>query len=190
MGDYLDTKPHTRIATYLIGMCLAYILIKYEEGRFKVNMKISITGWLLSTFLGFTIVYCTYGTYHEPEWSQALTVFYLTVSRFTFGLAIAWVIFACATGHGGLVNTFLSWNFWLPLSRMSFCTYLVFPLMMAFWLLNNHVQPYVSDFNFMYLFIAYMGIGYLMGFTFALIVERPFMQLERLMFGKGLEQSS
>ncbi|XP_077861750.1 nose resistant to fluoxetine protein 6-like [Saccoglossus kowalevskii] len=100
-GDYIVAKPHTRIATYILGMFLAYVLIKHEEGKFRINKPISITCWIISTFFGFAIVYCTYSSYHEPEWSQALTVFYLTVSRFTFGIAIAWVIFACATEHGG-----------------------------------------------------------------------------------------
>ena len=57
-------------------------------------------------------------------------------------MAIGWVIFSCvkvnklvkfnlqtvhivSQGYGGIVNDFLSWSFWAPLSRLTYSCYLI-----------------------------------------------------------------
>ena len=42
-----------------------------------------------------------------------------------WALFLSWLTFACATGRGGLITRFLSWNGFVPLSRLSFGVYLV-----------------------------------------------------------------
>lgn len=51
--------------------------------------------------------------------------FYDSFSRVSWAIALAWIIFACVNGYGGPVNWFLSLTFWQPLSRISYCLYIV-----------------------------------------------------------------
>ncbi len=55
---------------------------------------------------------------------------YFSISRVTFPLAIAWVIFACHFGYGGVINKFLSARAFIPLTRISYCTYLIHAVIM------------------------------------------------------------
>lgn len=50
--------------------------------------------------------------------------------RVIWSIALCYVIFACYHGYGGPVNKFLSLPIWRPLSRLSFVTCLVHPLVM------------------------------------------------------------
>merc|ERR550534_2432024 len=45
-------------------------------------------------------------------------------------VSVAWVTLACARGYGGYINDFLSWPAFIPLSRLTFCTYLVHPMIL------------------------------------------------------------
>lgn len=51
-------------------------------------------------------------------------LFYAGLSRFSWAIVVAWVIFACIKGYGGIVNSFLSWTVFMPLGRLCFCVYL------------------------------------------------------------------
>ena len=55
--------------------------------------------------------------------------------RFCFG-------FVCS----GVVNTFLSWDFFVPLGRLTFLNYLVHYTMITVLNMNSQVQTYATDF--------------------------------------------
>ena len=61
-----------------------------------------LVGWLVATGLGVTVVYGIY-TVTKPggtSFNKAENVTYGTFSRFVWGLALAWVIYACQKGYG------------------------------------------------------------------------------------------
>ena len=60
--------------------------------------------------------------------NQLFNSLFVGFYRLNFGLGMAWVIYACHSGHGGVVNRFLSSKFWIPLARLSYCLYLVSPV--------------------------------------------------------------
>lgn len=49
-----------------------------------------------------------------------------------WGVALAWVAIACCTGYGGLINSGLSYRGLLPLSRLTYCAYLIHPTIMMY----------------------------------------------------------
>ncbi|XP_077987560.1 O-acyltransferase like protein-like [Glandiceps talaboti] len=147
VADYIYSKPHTRIASYLVGVCLGYVLVHHKPGK---DMHWFFQGlcWIASIISGFTMVYCKYWASVGQPWTQAMTVTFLTFSRFVFSLAVAWCLFACSTGIGGPVNKFLSWRFFIPMSRLTYCVYLIHPLVMIKFWTGAQSQMYVSDLNY------------------------------------------
>lgn len=63
-----------------------------------------------------------------PEWGRDISAmagaFYLCCSRIAWPLALCWIIWACQNGLAPIVNEFLSWSFWQPLSKLSYCLYI------------------------------------------------------------------
>ncbi|KOB74995.1 putative conserved plasma membrane protein [Operophtera brumata] len=49
-----------------------------------------------------------------------------------WGAAVAWVAISCCSGYGGLINSALSYRGFLPLSRLTYCAYLVHPTIMMY----------------------------------------------------------
>ena len=50
---------------------------------------------------------------------------YAALFRIGWSVALGWVIFACVHGHGGFINSFLSWGLFTSLSRLTYFTYLI-----------------------------------------------------------------
>ena len=62
-----------------------------------------IAGWCVAIVLGVSSVYGEYKVVREggEPFTKAENIMYGTFSRFSWGLALAWVIFVCHRGVGG-----------------------------------------------------------------------------------------
>lgn len=60
--------------------------------------------------------------------NRILNALFFALVRSLWGAGIAVIIFVCHFGGGGLVNTFLSNKFWMPIGRLGFSMYLVHPV--------------------------------------------------------------
>jgi peptidoglycan/LPS O-acetylase OafA/YrhL len=96
----------------------------------------------------------------------------------------------------GLVNTFLSWTFFIPLSRLTYISYLIHPMVLYYFQYNAHQMLYVNDSNVVGIqdldtascFSFQLQVLYAGGVTFytialsfiiTLIFEVPFQALEK-----------
>ncbi|CAL1277761.1 unnamed protein product [Larinioides sclopetarius] len=123
--DKYYIKPYTRIAPYLVGMLLAYYLYKRKQNNAnKLNLITLLIGWMIAS--GITLA-CLFGLYHQ-KLSLVASSFYNALNHLGFAFGLAWVIFVCITGQAGAVNGILSWKAWIPLSRLTFCAYLIHPI--------------------------------------------------------------
>ena len=68
-------------------------------------------------------------------------------SRVWWSLCVSYIIFACASGQGGIVNWFLSRPCWQPLSRLSFNMYLLHLALIPVRLSSQKLPIYLSDFT-------------------------------------------
>lgn len=130
--DKIYDKPWTRLGPYLVGMTVGYIL-------FKTNCKIKFTklqlvvGWSLSSGV---ILYLLYGLY-KVELTKVAAAAYSSLSHSAWAIALAWIIIACSTGYGGFVNKLLSTPWLYPFSRVTYCAYLVHPIVIRGYALNS-----------------------------------------------------
>ena len=62
-------------------------------------------------------------------WEYAV---FFSLTKLAWALALAWIIFACHYGYGGVINDILSGKAYIPLTRISFSAYLIHPTMMIY----------------------------------------------------------
>ena len=62
---------------------------------------INLIGWLLAAAIAVLVLYGTYDSSGVPKLSNTASAIYNATARTGWGVAIAWVIVACATGNGG-----------------------------------------------------------------------------------------
>jgi hypothetical protein len=55
---------------------------------------------------------------------------YSITCRTAWGCGIVFIIYAALTCQGGPLTRFLTWSFWTPFARLTYCWYLLHPLLM------------------------------------------------------------
>ncbi|CAL1277772.1 unnamed protein product [Larinioides sclopetarius] len=174
-------KPYTRFDPYLIGIALAYFLFRRKQSNAeKLNLITLSGGWAIASGVTFT---CLFGLYHQNP-STVAASFYNALNRSGFACGLAWVIFVCINDQGGVVNSILSWKLLIPFSRLTFCAYLLHPIIEIVYF--NSVRRLI-EFSHTILIIHYLGFlifSYAAAFVTSLLFESPVIRLERLIRNK------
>ncbi|XP_076306234.1 nose resistant to fluoxetine protein 6-like isoform X3 [Tachypleus tridentatus] len=122
------TMPYTHLGTYCIGMATGYLIYTYNEKKLRMNSVLVLFGWILAITCNMAIVFGLY------EWNsnnslpnKVAATFYAALSRIGWSLGLAWLTVVCLYGYGGIINSFLSWKGFIPLSRMTYVVYIIQP---------------------------------------------------------------
>eukprot|EP00058_Branchiostoma_floridae_P023935 XP_002609425.1 hypothetical protein BRAFLDRAFT_124632 [Branchiostoma floridae] len=186
MVHYYD-KPYCRIGPYLVGVAVGWLLVKIKKKQTKSRTLsvLMLVGWLIAATAAMAVLYSVYGQYHGTTLqTQGENVLYLTVHRTVWAMAIGWVVIACYYGYGGVVDIILSWDAWVPLSRLTYCAYLIHILVMYAVYFTREVPIHYSTFTMIYFFLGHVTLSYGLAFLVSVAVEAPLMGLEKILFNK------
>lgn len=186
----LYNKPYTRIAPYLVGMWLGYLLV-INSNRVRLGKLKLLVGWCVAITIGISIIYGLYGFYKDFPvthlGNKSESIIYIGCTRFGWSIALAWVIFVCATGNGGPVNTFLSWKVWAPLGRLTYCAYIVHPAVIFYFGTTMEKTLHYTDLVFVQQYISLVVVSYGVAFVLSMTVEAPMLGLEKVLFKRWLK---
>ncbi|KAJ8956800.1 hypothetical protein NQ318_014214, partial [Aromia moschata] len=118
--DYLTkyyVQPYTRAAPWIFGVIFGIYI-----GETKILVVFT---WAVTVAVLLTCIFAGHSTLRGPEYDRLGNSFYIALTRPAWAVAVACVIFACATGYGGPVNWMLSWPVYQVLNRFSYCIYLL-----------------------------------------------------------------
>ena len=185
ISDPMYQRPYTRLATYVVGMLTGYLLHKINF-KLRFTRLVIIGGWVVSSTAALLLVYGLFYYYHNPgtNMSQAGSVLFLAISRTSWALCLSWLVIACASGNGGFVNWLLSLKFWAPLGRLTYCAYLLHPIVTVVCQFNFTSTIHFSQVLPIYLFIGNVFITYGFSFIASISVEAPMMQIEKLILSR------
>ena len=193
--DEIYSKPYTRISPYLVGIVIGYLL--YRKVRIPlhklINWLIYLPMWGFAAFFLMAPLYGLYGTWHGHPLNDAENVLYYTFSRFSWGIGLALIVFACHNGYGFVVNSFLSMKIWVPLSRLTFTAYLVHPIVLTVIYGCLRSPFYYMDITMAAYAVAAVGLSYGAAAVVAVFVEFPLSNLEAALFklvGLGVREST
>ncbi|XP_065085856.1 O-acyltransferase like protein [Ochlerotatus camptorhynchus] len=174
--DKIYDKPWTRLGPYLVGMCVGWIL-------FRTNCKISmskvvvISGWTASTVM---MLYLLFGLFNTTL-TQLAAAAYSSLSHTAWAMACAWVIIACSTGHGGWVNNLLSAPLLYPFSRVTYCAYLVHPIVNRIYAMESDSPIHMSPNSLTTLYLGQVVSSYVLAFLVSLSFEAPVVTMLRIL---------
>lgn len=105
------------------------------------QFQITVAGlWAAAIGTCITIIFSTHSLNTGEYWAPIWSALYAGLHRTAWSMSIGWIILACCTGYGGMflfentfiiyynlgpVNTFLTWGFFAPLSKLSYNIYLM-----------------------------------------------------------------
>ena len=160
-----------------------YLLYLTKDRAVNIYRLINIIIWLAVITLGLVLVYRPYFSW---ETYTQVKLFY-AYRKAGWGLCLLWVTFACSRGYGGVINHFLSWGFWLPISKVSFMTYLFhMSLNWHFFLLQSYPINYTM-WQLTVMFVPQVWLCLLAGLLGCLTLELPFGKIQKLVIQKLLK---
>ncbi|OWF41722.1 nose resistant to fluoxetine protein 6-like [Mizuhopecten yessoensis] len=173
--------PYCRMGTYVVGIITGYILYK-TDCRCRINRYVNLVCWLVAAAVAMSVVYGLYDPVNGHPLSIEVSALYNTTNRIAWGASLCWVIFACATGNGGYVNTLLSWKAFIPLSRLTYCGYLIHPIIMFAFYFSHQTPIHFDIFTMIMYYLGFLCLSFMAAFVISLAFEAPFMGLEKVLF--------
>ncbi|KAK3594983.1 hypothetical protein CHS0354_019911 [Potamilus streckersoni] len=146
----------------------------------------AVVGWLLAASVALSLVYSTYSENRKDgiQWTRLQRAFYEAFGRPVWAACVGWVIFACHNNMGGIVNSMLSWNGFIPLMRLTYAAYLVHPICMMVYVYSKRSLIHINTYEIVYLFLGHTSITLMVAFVVSACFEAPFMALEKVIFGR------
>ncbi|XP_060067986.1 nose resistant to fluoxetine protein 6-like [Ylistrum balloti] len=178
---YYFVRPYCRMGPYIVGIVAGYILY-LKERSFKISKGLNTLTWFLMTLLGIVVTYGVYGPMNGVPWDNSIAALYNATHRTMWSLCVSWVVFACVTGHGGFINTVLSWKAFEPLGRLTYCVYLVHPILLYYFTATMRQTIYVTNYTLIYIFLGTLVSSYMLAFLTSLVFEAPMRGLEKVLF--------
>lgn len=180
-------KPWCRVGPYAVGIYTGYLLYKtdckWKMPKLQARV-LNLLGWTVATAFAMLVLYGLYSPDGKPDLDLNTSAFYNATSRTAWGIAVAWVVFACASGYGGPVNALLSWKGIIPLSRLTYCAYLVHPIVMFTYFYSRRTLVHYYDINMVYLYLGNLCVSYAVAFVVSMAFESPMMGLEKVLLGR------
>ena len=173
-------KPWTRFGPYLVGLYMGWVMHKLRGRRISLPAPVVAIGWLTASLTGCLIVYGPYDLPTVPP--EATSVIYAMLSRTAWSVCVAWVIFACVTGHGWVVDSLLSWKAFIPLSKLTYTSYLVSIDVQLYYYYTNRAPLHLDQPLLVYLFLASIPAIFTVAAIFSLAFESPMIGLEKIIF--------
>ncbi|XP_033361157.1 nose resistant to fluoxetine protein 6-like [Bombus vosnesenskii] len=172
---YFYIRPWCRIPSYLIGMATCHLLTKWNF-KLHLSKKSLIVGWSSAILCNCSILFGL----ANKNISLGLSVLYLALSRTCWALGIAWLVVACTTNNGGIVNKILSLDIFVPFSKLTYGVYLInCIIILSLYSLDNY-SLFLYYTNITYTAITVIICSFTAAIVLSATVEMPFISLVRL----------
>ena len=176
--DILYDKPHTRYASLLCGVMLAYSL-RYTK-TLEYLQRFGILGTLaLCVGLGMCVSVLLVSRHHISSQSANIWgIMYMASHRIIFAIGAALCLLSTHAPHGpgSWLNRFLSMPFWYPIAQLSYAAYLLHPIVID---RLYHLLPHraYSTSELLLLFCLNTTLSLFAASLMYVFIERPFMRL-------------
>ncbi|XP_070389970.1 nose resistant to fluoxetine protein 6-like isoform X2 [Dermacentor albipictus] len=117
-------RPYYHAVCYF-GGCMTYLVLDDFKER-KISKRFQQVCWYGSVACCLLCVFVKFAWYRSPNpVSTGVALLASFLDRILWTLFLVWITLACSTGRGWALSKLLSWNAYVPLSKLSFGVYLI-----------------------------------------------------------------
>ncbi|CAH2063670.1 unnamed protein product, partial [Iphiclides podalirius] len=175
-------KTHMKMTPYFMGLLTGYILHRIQSENYKLSRLMKTFGWITSIILGTVAVFSVSLFYQEwYEYSRIEAAAYVSLHKLAWSIANGWLLIACATGNGGILNILLTWKAFVPISRLTFCAYLVNGIVELYYVSQLRHPLHVTFFTMMANSVAHIILTFFLAIILCVIFESPIHGIEKIL---------
>ncbi|KAJ8954783.1 hypothetical protein NQ318_014894 [Aromia moschata] len=121
----LSVPSHARATPYFIGMFAGYVYYRLK-GSGRILSKGHTAALLSISFFLLTVCMYTGYVFYDPyhTYNALESAIYGSLQRPVWALGTFGLVYAVSYGTCGFLHKFLSWHFWVPLSKLVYGAYL------------------------------------------------------------------
>ncbi|KAH8295981.1 hypothetical protein KR018_008985 [Drosophila ironensis] len=177
--DFLYDKPWQRVGSYIVGMCAGYALYKVKTPP-TISRRLNLLLWTGSIAVLLIVVFGVW----KGQLSAVNTAFYVGVAHTAFGCGLVWIVLSCCWGLAPMVNAILSYRVLWPLSRLTYCAYLIHPIIM--FICSSHMSGtvHLSNLLILTLFLGNAVVSFGSAFVISALFEAPVIRILKICFKK------
>ncbi|KAK8781077.1 hypothetical protein V5799_017583 [Amblyomma americanum] len=183
---YVYVRPFTHVATYVVGVLCGYVASQHKNKH--IHLMLQALLWCLSLFLVCLVMFITVPWNQGQLPDDVTNSIYGGFHRVAWALGFFWPTYACATGRGGWLNKMFSWKFFLPLSRLTFCIYLVHVLIYIVRMIRLRTYINTDELFQLNTALGVFALSIVFGYALHILIEAPVFQLEKIIFERKAEQ--
>lgn len=182
-AGYKDALVHTmtvgRSGSWMMGILVGYILHMLEGKNVKLSRETISLGWSLIVVTAFGLIFAQYPLQQEGYQNNSLAAdaSYEALKGLAWCSMMTWVIVSTHLSKGNIFKSFLSLPFWIPISKLSFCLYLMHVPVQAMFLSSMRTPGYFSLVRVLFQFFGDFGASFIAAFVWAMVFEYPTLRL-------------
>ncbi|XP_037297420.1 nose resistant to fluoxetine protein 6-like [Manduca sexta] len=175
-------KTHMKMITYFLGLLTGYVLHRIQSENYQLSATLKSFGWTISTILGAVTTFSVSIFYQEwYQYSSLEAAAYISLHKVAWGIANGWLIIACATGNGGILGKLLSWKFLAPMSRLTFCAYLVNGIVELYYVGQLRHPMHITFFTVAASAISHIILTFVLAMMLCITFESPLHGIEKIL---------
>ncbi|XP_035739853.1 nose resistant to fluoxetine protein 6-like [Vespa mandarinia] len=175
--NVLYDPPWVRIGPHIVGIITGYIVIKLNK-ELRWKRRTIILFWILSSTCNILVLFGLW----EKRISVISAAIYVAFARTAWAIGLAWLVIACVTNHGGIITKILSLKSWIPFSKLSYCVYLLNPIVTNSIYLNSENVNHIDLIPNIILMFGNFVSTYICAYIFSIMFEMPFILLLKQVF--------
>ncbi|XP_029037183.1 nose resistant to fluoxetine protein 6 [Osmia bicornis bicornis] len=175
--DELYDKPWLRAGPYFVGIITGYILFK-TSCKLKLPLIARLIGWILSFAIMFSLVYGLY----PGNLTVTVSSVYAALGHTAWAIGVSFIVIQCCTGSARMIDSLLSLRLMYPLSRLTYCAYLVHPVIMMVTATQMDGPLHLHNDVVLILYFGNLVASYLMSFCISMALEAPVVNLLKIAF--------
>lgn len=184
-------------------MLAGYIIYKVRSPP-KISQRVNNLLWVSSFGLILLIVFGVW----QGELNEVTTAFYVSIGHtgkflraigcleggikffflffwiLAFGLGLIWMVLSCCWNLAPTMNRILSYRCLWPLSRLTYCTYLIHPVIMLITAYRMDGTVHLSTSMILVVFLGNAVVSFIVAFFISVVLEAPVIRLLKIIFRK------
>ncbi|XP_023218910.1 nose resistant to fluoxetine protein 6-like [Centruroides sculpturatus] len=170
---HIYEKPYfTHLSSYCLGLLMGYVLSKKKQVNLRkmivVSCWITTTGLIGLIFFGLH----NYRTVAAPN--ESIIFAHQILSPIAWIVVTAWICVACLSGNGGVVNKFLSLEFFVVMDRLTLWIYLLHPVFILYLFGEFRSPQPFTEINLWMTFLLVMLLSVIASIFCYIFLQIPF----------------